>query len=113
MNTPEKVLDEETLMRIAYEFEGIKVVNYTLPGDYLCEQYDHVFREAAENFPQHKFFEVNVKQTPTLAKHAEVVSVPTLMIYLEDDLLVVKEGTMPFSELEALIADVEEFAATR
>jgi len=73
-----------------------------------CRMFAPVFDAAAERHPDIVFAKVDTEAEQGLAYAANIMSIPTLMVFREGVLVFSQPGALPAAALEQLIAKVRE-----
>ncbi|MCK5720201.1 MAG: thioredoxin [Thiomargarita sp.] len=78
-----------------------------------CRSFAPIFEKTSEKYTDVIFAKVNTDEERSLAGHFQIRSIPTLMIFREQVIIFSQAGSLPESELEAVIAktkalDMEE-----
>ena len=72
-----------------------------------CRMFAPIYEKASELHPDVVFGKVDTQAEPVLAAHADITSIPTLMVFRENVLLFAEPGALPAAALEQVISQVE------
>ncbi|EQC43879.1 co-chaperone YbbN [Bacteriovorax sp. Seq25_V] len=73
-----------------------------------CQTMKPVLEKFRESYPEIKLFEVDTDQSPELASHFEIRSVPTIHICEGREILYSFYGVTPFRDLEFVITNIDQ-----
>lgn len=71
-----------------------------------CRAFAPVFAQVAEQHPDLVFAKVDTEANPALSSSAGIRSIPTLMVFREQVLLLSQSGALPAAALEDLVKQV-------
>lgn len=80
----------------------IRVVHFTAPWCGPCKSVARSLAELAPAYPEVEFAEVDVDAEPT----AEVLALPTVLIFREDEVVARLEGARRLRDYERALAEV-------
>lgn len=89
---------EETL-----NSNDIVMIDFWAPWCAPCKQFEPTYEEVSEKYPDVVFGKVNVDEQQELAQAFQVRSVPTLMLFREQVILMSEAGAFPAGSLEQVI----------
>jgi len=87
--------------------ERIVLVECWAPGCGVCAQFDPVFREVAEQHPEHVFARMNVLTDDNLGEFFEIEFTPALMLYRDGLLLLKQPGSFTAERLTDFVRQAE------
>ncbi|WVO16905.1 hypothetical protein L204_104591 [Cryptococcus depauperatus] len=73
----------------------VVVVEYWVAGDDSCESISPYFAKLEGVFTHLKFFKVDVDEQPKIAQDADVKTVPTFIVYMDDNSELSIRGAQP------------------
>ena len=83
------------------------IVDFWAPWCGPCRSFAPVFEAASEKYPGVVFGKVNTEEDQELAGYFEIRSIPTLMVFREQVLLVSQAGALPGAALESVLNKVQ------
>ena len=86
--------------------DGIVLVDFWASWCGPCMAFAPVYDEAAEKNSDISFTKVDTESEQALAQEAEIMSIPTLMVFRDGILLYREAGALPAAGLEDLLAQV-------
>jgi len=98
-------LTQETFEQTVLK-DGIVLVDFWASWCGPCMAFAPVYDETAENNSDISFTKVDTESEQALAQEAEIMSIPTLMVFRDGILLYREAGALPASGLEDLLAQV-------
>jgi thioredoxin 1 len=84
------------------------IVDFWAPWCGPCRAFAPTFEATSEKYPGIVFAKVNTEDEPELAGHFDIRSIPTLMVFREQVMLISQPGALPASALESIIRKVQE-----
>jgi len=73
-----------------------------------CQNFAPIYEKVSESYPNITFAKVNTEEEVELARHFQIRSIPTLMIFREQVIVYSQPGMLPESQFEALIVKAQE-----
>lgn len=98
-------LTQETFEQTVLK-DGIVLVDFWASWCGPCMAFAPVYDEAAENNSDISFTKVDTESEQALAQEAEIMSIPTLMVFRDGILLYREAGALPAAGLEDLLDQV-------
>src|SRR5262245_18706773 len=86
--------------------DGIVVVDWWAPWCGPCRKFGPVFDAAAERHSDIVFAKVDTEGEPALAAAADIMSIPTVMVFRDGVLVYSQPGALPAGALDDLVAQV-------
>ena len=84
--------------------EGPVVVDFWAPWCQPCKLMAPVFEAAARDWSgQARFVKVNTEATPSLARALQITSIPTLLVFLDGEVVDTRVGLAPKAQLDAMV----------
>ncbi len=104
------VVDELTRTNIKemIESNNTVVVDFWAPWCGPCKRFGPVFDRVAAKNPDVKFLKLNTELEPELAATFEVMSIPTLMVIKEGDIIFAQAGALPEDILEDIVQKAKD-----
>ena len=87
---------------------GIVIIDFWAPWCGPCRTFSPIFDKVSDNHTDIVFAKVNTEEEEELARHFQIRSIPTLMIFREQDILFAEAGMLSEPQLEQVIAKVRE-----
>ena len=88
--------------------DGTLIVDFWAPWCGPCKNFAPVFDSAAEKHPDVTFAKVNTDEQQELAGALGIRSIPTLMVFREQVLLLSQPGALSAGQFEELITKIKE-----
>ena len=82
------------------------LVDYWAPWCGPCRQFAPVFESMSESHPGVVFAKVNTEEEQEIARHFQIRSIPTLMVFREQIVVFSQPGALPPAGLESVIEKV-------
>ena len=79
------------------------VVDFWAPWCAPCRAFAPVFAAAAVKYPDVRFAKVNTEEQQQLARHFNIRSIPTLMIFRDNIIVFAEAGALPASALDQVL----------
>lgn len=98
-------LTQETFEQTVLK-DGIVLVDFWASWCGPCMAFAPVYDETAENNSDISFTKVDTESEQALAQEAEIMSIPTLMVFRDGILLYREAGALPAAGLDDLLAQV-------
>jgi thioredoxin 1 len=91
------------------------VIDFWAPWCAPCRAFAPVFAAAAVKYPDVRFAKVNTEEQQQLARHFNIRSIPTLMIFRDNIIVFAEAGALPASALDQVLtaAKALDMAAVR
>ncbi len=89
------------------EGNDIVVVDFWAPWCGPCQSFAPVFEAAAEANTDTAFVKINTEEQQELAGHFQIRSIPTLMVFREQELIFSQPGVLPESALAKLVDEIK------
>ncbi|QTR46723.1 thioredoxin [Thiothrix litoralis] len=87
---------------------GIVIIDFWAPWCGPCRTFSPIFDKVSDNHTDIVFAKVNTEEEEELARHFQIRSIPTLMIFREQVILFAEAGMLSEPQLEQVIAKVRE-----
>ena len=87
---------------------GIVIIDFWAPWCGPCRTFSPIFDKVSHNHTDIVFAKVNTEEEEELARHFQIRSIPTLMIFREQVILFAEAGMLSEPQLEQVIAKVRE-----
>ena len=92
-------------------FEGVVVIDFWAEWCNPCKQFTPIFEKISDNYDDKdeiKFVKINIDNAKSLAAEYEIMSIPTLMILKNGEVIKKKIGLMKEKDLKELIDNIRE-----
>ncbi|HMA69373.1 MAG TPA: thioredoxin [Candidatus Mcinerneyibacterium sp.] len=92
-------------------FEGVVVIDFWAEWCNPCKQFSPIFEKISDNYDDKdeiKFVKINIDNAKSLAAEYEIMSIPTLMILENGEVIKKKIGLMKEKDLKELIDNIRE-----
>ncbi|MBT5231277.1 MAG: thioredoxin [Methylococcales bacterium] len=73
-----------------------------------CQNFAPIYKEVSERYPDIVFAKVDTEEEVELARHFQIRSIPTLMIFREQIIIYSQPGMLPESQFEELIQKAKD-----
>ena len=87
--------------------EGLVLVDWWAEWCGPCKMFAPTFEAASEAHPDVTFAKVDTEANPELSAAANIMSIPTLMVFRDGVLLFAQPGALPADALDDLITQAE------
>ena len=87
--------------------DGLVLVDWWASWCGPCKMFAPTFEAASEAHPDVTFAKVDTEANPDLSAAANIMSIPTLMVFRDGVLLFAQPGALPAEALEDLITQAE------
>ena len=84
------------------------IVDFWAPWCGPCRSFAPTFEAASEKYPGVVFAKVNTEEEPELAGSFNIRSIPTLMVFREQIILLSQPGALPASALDTVVKRSQE-----
>jgi thioredoxin len=81
----------------------IVIVDFWAPWCGPCRSFAPVFEQVSEKFPGVVFAKVNTEEQQALAGHFQIRSIPTLMVFRGQVILLAQPGALPAAALTQIV----------
>jgi thioredoxin len=81
----------------------IVIVDFWAPWCGPCRSFAPTYEQVSEKFPGVVFAKVNTEEQHALAGHFQIRSIPTLMIFREQIILLAQPGALPAAALTQVV----------
>jgi len=88
--------------------DGITLVDWWAAWCGPCRMFAPVFEKASEKHPDITFGKIDTEDQPELAGMAQIMSIPTLMVFRDGVLVFSQAGALPEPALEQVIKAVRD-----
>lgn len=92
---------------------GIAVIDCWAPWCAACEDFEPVFKTAAERHDQHVFATLNTHENGELAKRLGIKHIPTIILFRDGLLLLRQPGHLTLDEIDVMIEKAESLDMQR
>lgn len=92
-------------------FEGVVVIDFWAEWCNPCKQFSPIFEKVSDNYDDKdeiKFVKINIDNAKSLAAKYEIMSIPTLMVLENGEVIKKKIGLMKEKDLKELIDNIRE-----
>lgn len=83
-------------------------IDFWAPWCGPCKRFTPIFEAAAAKNPDLKFVKVNTEDQPELAAQFGIMSIPTLGVFKDKELIFLQPGALPEDVLEEIVSKVRE-----
>jgi thioredoxin 1 len=83
------------------------IIDFWAPWCGPCQNFAPIYKKVSENYPDIVFAKVNTEEEVELARHFQIRSIPTLMIFRDQIIIYSEAGMLPESQFEDLIGKAQ------
>ena len=84
------------------------IIDFWAPWCGPCQNFAPIYKKVSEEYPDIVFAKVNTEDEVELARHFQIRSIPTLMIFREQIIIYAEAGMLPESQFKALIEKAKD-----
>ncbi|AFZ82795.1 thioredoxin [Candidatus Kinetoplastidibacterium crithidiae] len=95
-------LDQESFNETIKK-DGIIVVDFWAPWCGPCRNFAPIFEEASKKYKDILFVKINIDNESKLASSLNIRSIPTILIYKNQEIVYSKPGSLSAKQLEEII----------
>lgn len=98
-------LTEKTYFDTLAETEGVSIVQFTAPWCGPCRMLAPRLQELSEDLSIN-YFKVNIDENSELARDFQIMSIPTLLFYHNNEVVKTVVGVKPYQELVEIVEGI-------